>query len=330
MASAAEPPIGVLDEALDLRIEVGRDGMARIIRLAASTAWEPPTGSAIEPRPADAALPLLDVVLAGEGKAWSGDRYCESEAGGRFRYLGHDRADLPGGWRELRVDLADPVSGLRAEAFYRVLAGQGALRSWVRLTNAGPAPVTVESVTSFLCGGLSSGPGQIGATGVVGATPDDLDDLDVLWAENDWLAEGRWQRRGLRDALPDLNRQVHGADPRGRFGLTSAGTWSSGAYLPMGAVVSRRTGHAWAWQIEHNGGWHWQAGECTHRYRAAGPGPHGRHAPRGRPAAPTWRCSARPTPSTRGRSRCRRAARSRPCPRPSPSARTGSRGRWPP
>ena len=285
MASAAEPLIGVPDEALDLRIEVGLDKMARIVRLAArataeptarAPGWRPPEAG---PEPADAALPLLDVVLAGEGKAWSGDRYCESEAGGRFRYLGHDRADLPGGWQELRVDLADPVSGLRAEVFYRVLAGAGALRCWVRLTNDGPAPVTVESVTSFLCGGLSSASDQAPKV-----APDNLDDLDVLWAENDWLAEGRWQRRALRDALPDLNRQVHGADPRGRFGLTSAGTWSSGAYLPTGAVVSRSTGHAWAWQIEHNGGWHWQTGECTHRYPAAGPGPHGRHAPQGSPS----------------------------------------------
>jgi alpha-galactosidase len=291
LASAAEPLIGVPDKALDLRIEVGRDGMARIIRLAARDAPEPPARDAPEPparaaveppphdgpAPADAALPLLDVVLAGEGKAWSGDRYCESEAGGRFRYVGHDRADLPGGWRELRVDLADAVSGLRAEVFFRVLIGRGALRCWVRLTNAGTAPVTVESVTSFLFGGLSSA----SADGVAPGAPDDLDDLDVLWAENDWLAEGRWQRRPLRDALPDLSRQVHGADPRGRFGLTSTGTWSSGIYLPMGAVVSRPTGHAWAWQIEHNGGWHWQVGECTHRYPAAGPGPHGRHAPAG-------------------------------------------------
>jgi alpha-galactosidase len=297
LASAAEPLIGVPDEVLDLRIEVGRDGMARIIRLAARAALEPPARTAGElpaagpagerapdvgAQPGDAALPLLDVVLAGEGKAWSGNRYCESEAGGRFRYVGHDRADLPGGWRELRVDLADPVSGLRAEVFYRVLAGRGALRCWVRLTNGGAEPVTVESVTSFLCGGLSSAP--VIASGAAMAAPDDLDDLDLLWAENDWLAEGRWQRRGLRDALPDLNRHVHGADPRGRFGLTSAGTWSSGIYLPMGAVVSRPTGHAWAWQIEHNGGWHWQAGECTHRYRAAGPGPHGRHAPAGAPS----------------------------------------------
>jgi alpha-galactosidase len=31
----------------------------------------------------------------------------------------------------------------------------------------------------------------------------------------------------------------------------------------MGALVSRRTGHAWAWQVEHSGGWHWQVGERT-------------------------------------------------------------------
>ena len=54
------------------------------------------------------------------------------------------------------------MTGLAAEVFYRVLPGQGTLRSWVRLSNRGVAPVTVESVTSFLCGGL-----------------DEVDDLDV-------------------------------------------------------------------------------------------------------------------------------------------------------
>ena len=33
----------------------------------------------------------------------------------------------------------------------------------------------------------------------------------------------------------------------------------------MGAAVNRRTNHAFVWQIEHNGGWHWQVGEHTHR-----------------------------------------------------------------
>ena len=280
-------------------------------------------------QPADAALPLLDVVLAGEGKAWSGDRYCESEAGGRFRYVGHDRADLPGGWREVRVDLADPVSGLRAEVFYRVLGGRGALRCWVRLTNAGAEPVTVESVTSFLCGGLSSAP--VAASGAAMAAPDDLDDLDLLWAENDWLAEGRWQRRGLRDALPDLNRQVHGADPRGRFGLTSAGTWSSGIYLPMGAVVAGhrpRVGLADRAQrrLALAGG-----GVHAPESRRPAPAPHGRHAPAGAPSGAyvallgpadtehAWHVTLAPG-----------AARSPPCRPPWRSARTGSRGPSPP
>ncbi|HTX29351.1 MAG TPA: glycoside hydrolase family 36 protein [Streptosporangiaceae bacterium] len=272
MAGTEQLPrvIGWADENLELRIEVDRDGMARLTRLSA------PGGSALA---RDAALPLLDVIVTGEGRGWSGGRYCESEAGARFRYAGHVEGAADGPWRELRVDLDDPVTGLRAEVFYRVLdssgpgaggAGGAGLRSWVRLENRGARPVTVESVTSFLYGGLGTGPG-----------PDDLADLDVLWAEYDWMAEGRWQARPLRDALPDISRLALGADPRGCFSLTSAGSWSSGRYLPAGAIVNRRSGHAWAWQIEHNGGWHWQAGECTHRSAAAGPGPRGRHAPAG-------------------------------------------------
>jgi alpha-galactosidase len=261
---------GWADESIELRIEVGRDGMARLTRLAA------PGGKSLS---RDAALPLLDVIVTGEGRGWSGGRYCESEAGGRFRYAGHSErpAGASGPWRELRVDLDDPVTGLRAEVFYLILETRsdapgagGSVRSWVRLENRAERPVAIESVTSFLYGGLGTGP-----------DPDDLADLDLLWAENDWMAEGRWQLRPLRDALPDLDRRSLGSDPRGCFSLTSAGTWSTGRYLPAGAVVNRRTGHAWAWQIEHNGGWHWQVGECTHRSAGAGPGPHRRHAPAG-------------------------------------------------
>ena len=261
MAATEQPlqAIGWANESLELRIEVGRDGMARLTRLAAPGA---------KPLSRDAALPLLDVIVTGEGRGWSGGRYCESQTGGRFRYAGHsERAAGP--WRELRVDLDDPVTGLHAEVFYLILdvAGvAGGVRTWVRLENRAGQPVTLESVTSFLFGGLGTG-----------RDPDDLADLDLLWAENDWMAEGRWQRRPLRDALPDLDRRSLSADPRGCFSLTSTGTWSTGRYLPVGAVVNRRTGHAWVWQIEHNGGWHWQVGECTHR--SAGTGR--RHAPAG-------------------------------------------------
>jgi alpha-galactosidase len=261
--------VGWSDDSIKLEIEIDPTGIARMTRLAA----DPPAAAAVgatdpPPPPANAGIPLVDIVLAGEGRAWSGSRYCESVAGRRLRYLGHEeqRVTRPGragtsgagGWRQLRVDLTDPLTGLRAEVFYCFLAGQGSVRTWVQLANRGAAPVTVESVTSFLCGGFAGD-----------AEPAGLGDLDVLWSENDWLAEGRWQRRALRDALPDLSRDAHGADPRGRFGITSAGTWSSGGYLPMGALVSRRTGRTWAWQVEHNGAWHWQAGEYVRRRAAS-------------------------------------------------------------
>ena len=269
---------GLADTGLDLRIEVGPDGTARLTRLSARDSLGAQGAQALVH---DAALPLLDVIVSGEGRGWSGGRYCESEAGSRFRYTGHSERAANGSWHELRVDLDDPVTGLHAEVFYRLLTTGGAgrtgqpggsgggVRSWVRLENRAARPVTVQSVSSFLFGGLGTGPG-----------PDDLADLDLMWAENDWMAEGRWQHRPLRDALPDINRRALGADPRGCFGVTSTGSWSSGRYLPAGAVVNRRTGHAWAWQIEHNGGWHWQVGECA-RHGAGGAGPHGRHAPKG-------------------------------------------------
>ena len=251
--------IGWADDALELRIDVDDEGMVRLGRLApAGKAQGEATAERARERdhnPEVIGLPLVDVVTSGSGRSWSGRRYGESVTGGRFRYASHDEhVDEP--WRELRILLEDPISDLAAEVVYAVLEQGGVVRSRVRLTNRGSGPVTIESVTSFLGSGLA-GPAA------------SLEDIDLMWADNHWLAEGRWQRRAFRDALPDLNREVHEHDSRSWFGLTSAGSWSSGTYLPLGVAVNRRTGDAWAWQIEHNGGWHWQVGEHTGRAATA-------------------------------------------------------------
>ncbi len=243
------------DDALEVRVEVDEDGVARLSYLAPPesrrTVTGPDEGHAGEDGRRTTGLPLLDVVVAESGRSWSGRRYSESVVGGRMRYV--DCTEKDGGvWHEVRVALIDPDTGLAATVVYNILRGGGVLRSWAILTNRGASPLTVESVTSFLGGGLA-GPG--------GA----LEDATLYWAENDWLSEARWHTRDLRDALPDLNRTAHGARSRARFALTSEGSWSSGTYLPMGAVVNRKTGHTLLWQIEHNGGWHWQLGEHTGR-----------------------------------------------------------------
>ncbi|MGO8723981.1 MAG: alpha-galactosidase [Acidimicrobiales bacterium] len=253
--SPAPREIALKDEALQLSVVVGDDGVARLVRLATNESHEAAAGTSNAPSPAHGdvspGLPLIDVVTAGSGRAWSSRRYIESTTGGRLRFSGGgQRSD--GQWQELTFRLEDPDSGLRADVVYRVLKDRGVLRATCRLLNAGPSPLTIESVTSFVASGLA-GPG---------GTPGDL---DIWWADNDWLGENRWHRRILRDALADLGRGANDHDSRAMFGVTSEGSWSSGRHLPMGAVVNRRTNHAFIWQVEHNGGWHWQVGEHTRR-----------------------------------------------------------------
>ena len=233
------------DGALGLRVEVDDAGVARLACLSARQVGEVPDWQA--PVSAPNGLPLVDIVTTGTGKSWSGRRYAHSGTGGRLKYVGHEERDAPP-WHEIKVALEDPASGLAVEVTYRVLVGHGVLRSSVRLANQGRSPVTVESVTSFVGSGLAGPSGN-------------LDDVDILWADNEWFGEDRWHTRAFRDALPDLGLESHRADPRGMYGFTSEGSWSSGTYLPMGAAQNRRTGHTWLWQIEHNGPWHWQVGE---------------------------------------------------------------------
>jgi alpha-galactosidase len=257
----AEAVVTVDDGAPGLSIVVGQDGIARITRLnpAPAGAASPATAltSAIAAAAGGAAengiagLPLADVLTPGTGRRWSGTRYVESVIGSRLRYLGHTQRD-DGPWREVRVELTDPGTGLRAEVFLRLLVGHGVLRAWTRIVNEGREPVNLDAVSSFLCGGMGDSEG-IGSPA----------DLDVRWAESEWLAEGRWQCRAFADLVPSIDRRLHPANPRGCAGFTSTGSWSTDRYLPMGALVNRRTGQCWAWQVEHNGGWHWQVGEAA-------------------------------------------------------------------
>ena len=151
-STAGEPEavVAVDDGALALTVSTSAaTASARLTRFG-------PPGSASSTRPGST-LPLVDVVTPGTGRTWSGTRHAESAAG---QPAALPRARGPG--RTGRgsgscIDLADPVTGLQAEVFYRILAGHGVLRSWITLTNAGDGPLTIESVTSFLCGRLDGG-----------------------------------------------------------------------------------------------------------------------------------------------------------------------------
>src|SRR4051794_20002251 len=203
------------------------------------------SGPATDPPSSPAWQPLVEVLLPGSGRAHASPRFSDTVIGNRLRYAG-SASSRDGAWHVLRVRLTDEVSGLAVEVCLRSVDGVAAYQSTVTVTNEGTAPVTLLAVSSF-------------AAGFAGHR---VDDVDVVWADSEWLGESRWQRRPLREAgAPDLNLAAHRQDGRGLFALTSTGTWSTGRYLPTGGVLDRVSGAAWLWQIEHNGGWHWEVGE---------------------------------------------------------------------
>lgn len=200
--------------------------------------------SAATDHPARASQPLVELVIAGAGRARASGRFSETAVGRRLVYAGSEQVRA-GGWHELRLDLRDPDSGLAVQVCFRSPDGVGACQVHTGVTNRGREPVLLLGVSSL-------------ATGFAAHR---VDDLDLVRGESDWLGEGRWTRRPLREVAADLNLGLHGEDGKGRLAVVSRGTWSTGGRLPTAGLVDRVHGHAWLWQVEHNGAWRWEVGE---------------------------------------------------------------------
>src|SRR5256885_16200734 len=96
-----------------LRVEFGIDaeGRARIVGLGPDAPAGAPPSTAGRP-------PLVEVYVAGHGRWMANERYIQSNVGERLAYQGHEEL-REGQWSVLRVDLADPETGLAAEMFFR-------------------------------------------------------------------------------------------------------------------------------------------------------------------------------------------------------------------
>ncbi|MFD9190166.1 alpha-galactosidase [Streptomyces phaeochromogenes] len=244
-------------QALEVEIGVTEDGAARLTHAGLPGRTAPARRS--WPAPA-----LVEVTAAGHGRAWSGGHLVDTSLGGRLRYRAH-QVTRDGGWHVFTVELHDPETGPAAEVTYRSPDGIPVLRGEVTLRNDGETTLHLESVSSLVVGCLAGGPQA-------------LDDADLLWAENDWLAECRWQRQPMRLTTPAHGGRVSRTNRRAGFALNGQGTWSSCGRLPMGGLTDRRTGRTWVWQIEHNGGgWHWECGARDETAYAALFGPTDTH-----------------------------------------------------
>ncbi|MEV4413762.1 glycoside hydrolase family 36 protein [Catellatospora sp. NPDC049609] len=190
------------------------------------------------------AQPLVEILTAATGRARASHRFSETAVGRRLAFTG-SHASRDGDWHRLRISLHDAVTGLSAHVELRSLDGVSAVQAATSVVNDGTEAVTLLGVSSW-CAGFGRA----------------ADGLEVVWGDSEWLGEGRWSRRMLRDgATVDLDLRLHGQDGRGRFAAMSNGTWSTGRQLPTGGLVHEPSGRAWLWQVEHNGAWRWEVGE---------------------------------------------------------------------
>jgi alpha-galactosidase len=217
-----EPAIEWAHPGLHLRFDHDDDHPVRLVHWA--------TGSDAPSLAAPCAI--VDVSTAGEHRARHNQSLLLWGAGLRLRYTGHETLG-----EELRIRQHDPESGLKVTSVFRA-AGPGVqIRHTVR--NGAEGDLMLLSVSSGLV-----------------SVPEGAHDL--LWGEGEWLAEGRWHQRPIAELLPNVNPEFHGRRNRGNFAVTSHGSFSSGEFLPTGALAIE-AGPSIAWQVETSAGWHWEA-----------------------------------------------------------------------
>lgn len=207
------------------------------------------------PIPLDMASPPVELEIRGAAKG-RGFRHIDGEVGARLRYVSHaarpDRLDLV---------LTDPDTGLGVTQVWRRYGAIPVVRCHVEIRNDGSDPLTVDYVSSFVLTGFGSSDG-----------PHWTDRVRVSYASMDTCAEFQWRTYSPRElGIVDVGFTAErGNSTRRRIGITSVGSTSSGEFLPAGALTDTRSGMTWAWQIEHNGAWHWEIGDRrAHAYLAA-------------------------------------------------------------
>jgi alpha-galactosidase len=193
--------------------------------------------------------PLVELNCLGEGRAGdtSAGQHRPYAAAAALRHTHHEEladARVP----TLALHQRDGSRGIAVRTLLEAWPGTGVMRARNEVTNTGAGQLVLTYVSSLALGPFGGG----------------LQESTLIHqARNTWVAELRWQamtpyQAGLVGVRP--LREGRGTT-RGAYGVTNAGSWSSGDYLPMGAIENLADGLTWAWQIEHQGAWHWQVGD---------------------------------------------------------------------
>jgi alpha-galactosidase len=203
--------------------------------------------------------PMVEVLAVGQGRAPHSLRAVGTAIGSRLRPVRH-AVTREGLWEVLEIVQRDSVTDLAVTTRLARRDPIGAYRATTTVANFGAMPVLLQVVTSLVISGLS---GYLGRP----------EGARVWQARSEWCAESRWYPvpLGSQAGLADINPVLHGQDGRCVYALTSTSTWSSGQFVPVGAIEGG--GRAVVWQLEVNAPWRWEIIAAGSDYAVALMGP---------------------------------------------------------
>lgn len=198
-------------------------------------------------------LPLVELLAAGRGSGHSicNRRLVQTSLGEALRFVSCEKEKTKLG-KKLIFNLKSVVDEIGAVVEIFLPDKCSMFRQRVTITNLSKTSLVLESVTSFNS--------TFGFEGSPSSDP--LARWSLLECHNDWLGEGRWEKKSCRDILPYLHPQMVGREPQGAYSKVSEGTFSTGTSAPL-AFLSQ-TGNlplTWAFQVENNGAWRWEIGD---------------------------------------------------------------------
>ncbi|CAH0055208.1 unnamed protein product [Clonostachys solani] len=256
-------------DALDIKFVVNEDGVIYLANVLPKGTTFAASASAIYE---SSWLPLVSVKVAGEGhseRIKTAKAMIGSSLSFRLKYDSHRR------FRDektevFEVDCSDKASHIQVTTRLKVFGSTPVLRSEMSVTNVSDsADVVLTSIPSLVIGGMTT------------ASAKWFNDYTLMYANNSWFREVSWQEHSLSDLGVDNNGicELPGGAPASHstFGLGARGTFSTGSYLPLGALRDKANQDTWLWQVESSGSWRWEIGDYKDSIYLATSGPNGVH-----------------------------------------------------
>ena len=178
-----------------------------------------------------------------------GHKFVHSSAGVGLRFLNYERMEEENGCRYVFY-MQNEEYGLHVELHYCFYDGVQAFTSFSRVTNTGHIPQGLEALTSFSLHGFD----VYGRQGYE-------ERYRLHLVHNGWQKELAWSAGSFSQMGLSASQERGRYNSSKMISVTNTGAWSTKEYLPLGFLEDREQGECLAWQIEHNGSWHWEIAE---------------------------------------------------------------------